>query len=249
MLKSCLILVIVLAIAALGVGQWKVKEKIDGLNTALATAEREKQQAQSAQARAENKAKELNSEKEKLEGDLAETQNLLDDQTRIAQQQRSRAEELESDLRATTIERNEAQQKLAQWNALGIDIQAAQFMKNDLVAAREEILAGKAERTILLRQIEQIKYDLSKYEGPDIEVVMREGLKGSVVAVDDDWDFVIVSVGEKDGARQSGKLMVSREGKLVGKVQITSLDENQSIANILPNWKQGDIQVGDTVLY
>lgn len=249
MLKSCLILVIVLAIAALGVGQLKVKGKIDGLNTALATAEREKQQAQSAQARAENKAKELNSEKEKLEGDLAETQNLLEDQTRIAQQQRSRAEELESDLRDTTIERNEAQQKLAQWNALGIDIQAAQSMKNDLVAAREEILAGKAERTILLRQIEQIKYDLSKYEGPDIEVVMREGLKGSVVAVDDDWDFVIVSVGEKDGARQSGKLMVSREGKLVGKVQITSLDENQSIANILPNWKQGDIQVGDTVLY
>lgn len=249
MLKSCLILVIVLAIAALGVGQLKVKEKINGLNTALATAEREKQQARSAQARAENKAKELNSEKEKLEGDLAETQNLLEDQTRIAQQQRSRAEELESDLRDTTIERNEAQQKLAQWNALGIDIQAAQSMKNDLVAAREEILAGKAERTILLRQIEQIKYDLSKYEGPDIEVVMREGLKGSVVAVDDDWDFVIVSVGEKDGARQSGKMMVSREGKLVGKVQITSLDENQSIANILPNWKQGDIQVGDTVLY
>ena len=249
MLKSCLILVIVLAIAALGTGHLKVKEKIDRLNTDLEAAERAEQQARAAQAIAENKAKELEAEKEKLEGNLAEVQSLLDDQTRIAQQQRTRAEELESDLRNTTIERNEAQQKLAQWNALGIDIQAAQSMKNDLVAAREEILAGKAERTILLRQIEQIKYDLSKYEGPDIEVVMREGLKGSVVAVDDEWDFVVVSVGEKDGARQSGKLMVSREGKLVGKVQITSLDESQSIANILPNWKQGDIQVGDTVLY
>lgn len=249
MLKSCLILVIVLALAALGAGHFKVKEKIDGLNMDLEAARRAEQQARAAESIAKNKAKELETEKEKLEGDLAETQNLLEDQTRIAQQQRSRAEELESDLRSTTIERNEAQQKLAQWNALGIDIQAAQSMKNDLVAAREEILAGKAERTILLRQIEQIKYDLSKYEGPDIEVVMREGLKGSVVAVDDEWDFVVVSVGEKDGARQSGKLMVSRQGKLVGKVQITSLDENQSIANILPNWKQGDIQVGDTVLY
>lgn len=249
MLKSCLILVIVLALAALGAGQFKVKEKINGLNTALEAAERAERQAQAAQASAENKAKELESEKEKLEGELAETQIRLDDQTRIAQQQRSRAEELESDLRSTTIERNEAQQKLAQWNALGMDIQTAQLMKNDLVAAREEILAGKAERTILLRQIEQIQYDLSKYEGPDIEVVMRDGLKGSVVAVDEEWDFVVVNVGEKDGARQSGKLMVSREGKLVGKVQITSLDENQSIANILPNWKQGDIQVGDTVLY
>lgn len=249
MLKSCLILVIVLAIAALGVGQFKVKEKINGLNADLAAAERAERQARAAQASAENKAKELEAEKEKLEGELANIESRLEDQTRIANQQRTRAEELESDLRTTTIERNEAQQKLAQWNALGIDIQAAQSMKNDLVAAREEILAGKAERTILLRQIEQIKYDLSKYEGPDIEVVMREGLKGSVVAVDDEWDFVIVSVGEKDGARQSGKLMVSREGKLVGKVQISSLDENQSIANILPNWKQGDIQVGDTVLY
>lgn len=249
MLKSCLILVIVLALAALGASQFKVKEKINGLNTALEAAEQAERQAQAAQASAENKAKELEAEKEKLEGELAETQIRLDDQTRIAQQQRSRAEELESDLRSTTIERNEAQQKLAQWNSLGMDIQTAQLMKNDLVAAREEILAGKAERTILLRQIEQIQYDLSKYEGPDIEVVMRDGLKGSVVAVDEEWDFVVVNVGEKDGARQSGKLMVSREGKLVGKVQITSLDENQSIANILPNWKQGDIQVGDTVLY
>ena len=249
MLKSCLILVIVLAIAAMGVGQFKVKEKINGLNADLAAAEQAEQQARAAEARAQNKAKELESEKEKLEGDLANIENLLADQTRIAQQQRTRAEELESDLRDTTIERNQAQQKLAQWNALGIDIQAAQLMKSDLVAAREEILAGKAERTILLRQIEQFKYDLSKYEGPDIEVVMRDGLKGSVVAVDDEWDFVIVSVGEKDGARQSGKLMVSREGRLIGKVQITSLDESQSIANILPGWKQGDIQVGDTVLY
>ena len=249
MLKSCLILVIVLALAALGAGHFKVKEKIDGLNTDLEDAKRAEQQARAAQASAQNKARELEAEKEKLAGELANIENLLEEQTRIANQQRARAEELESDLRDTTIERNEAQQKLAQWNALGIDIQAAQSMKNDLVAAREEILAGKAERTILLRQIEQIKYDLSKYEGPDIEVVMREGLKGSVVAVDDKWDFVIVSVGEKDGARQSGKLMVSREGKLVGKVQISSLDENQSIANILPNWKQGDIQVGDTVLY
>lgn len=249
MLKSCLILVIVLALAALGAGHFKVKEKIDGLNTDLEDAKRAEQQARAAQASAQNKARELEAEKEKLAGELANIENLLEEQTRIANQQRTRAEELESDLRDTTIERNEAQQKLAQWNALGIDIQAAQLMKNDLVAAREEILAGKAERTILLRQIEQIKYDLSKYEGPDIEVVMREGLKGSVVAVDDKWDFVIVSVGEKDGARQSGKLMVSREGKLVGKVQISSLDENQSIANILPNWKQGDIQVGDTVLY
>ena len=249
MLKSCLILVIVLAIAALGVGQFEVKEKINGLNADLAAAERAERQARAAQASAENKAKELESEKETLEGDLANIENRLADQTRIAQQQRTRAEELESDLRDTTIERNQAQQKLAQWNALGIDIQAAQLMKSDLVAAREEILAAKAERTILLRQIEQFQYDLSKYEGPDIEVVMRDGLKGSVVAVDDEWDFVIVSVGEKDGARQSGKLMVSREGRLIGKVQITSLDESQSIANILPGWKRGDIQVGDTVLY
>ena len=249
MLKACLILVIAFGLAALGVSQFQVKAKIDQLTGSLAQAEQDAQTARQAQRQAENAENQAKAELETLNGTLNDVQTQLEETTRIAQQQRVRANELENELQDTVVQRNDAQRELAQWRALGVDIQAIQTMKDDLLAAREEISAGKSEREILLRELGQIKYDLSKYEGPDTEIEMRDGLKGSVVAVNDELQFVVVNVGENDGARQSGKLIVSREGKLVGKVQINNLKADQSVANVLPGWKQADIQVGDTVLY
>lgn len=249
MLKACLILVIALGLAAIGVSQFQVKAKIDQLSGDLAQARDDAQTAQNARTKAVNAERQAKADLETLNGQYADAQTRLEETTRIAQQQRVRADELETELRGTTSQRNEAQRALAQWRALGVEIQVIQSMKDDLIGAREEIAAGKSEREILLREIGQVKYDLSKYEGPNTEIPMRDGLKGTIVAVDDNWDFVVVSVGESDGARQSGKLMVSREGKLVGKIQITTLESNQSVANVLPGWKQADIQVGDTVLY
>ena len=249
MLKACLILVIALGLAAIGVSQFQVKAKINQLTGDLAQQTQDAQNARAAQRKAENAERQAKADLETLNGQFAETQTRLEETTRIAQQQRVRADDLESELLSATSQRNEAQRELAQWRALGVEIQVIQSMKNDLIAAREEISAGNSEREILLREIGQIKYDLSKYEGPNSEIAMRDGLKGTIVAIDDNWDFVVVSVGESDGARQAGKLMVSREGKLVGKIQITSIEPNQSVANVLPGWKQADIQVGDTVLY
>jgi len=60
---------------------------------------------------------------------------------------------------------------------------------------------------------------------------------------------VIVNDGEKDGARENGELPVSREGKLIGKLLISSVEDNRSIANVIPGWVQSDIQVGDVVAY
>jgi uncharacterized protein YlxW (UPF0749 family) len=249
MLKACLILVIALGLAAIGVSQFQVKGKIDLLTSDLAQATQDAQNARAAQRKAENAERQAKAELETLNGQLADTQTQLEETTRIAQQQRVRANDLENELRTTTVQRNEAQRELAQWRALGVDIPSVQTMKDDLLAARAEISAGNAEREILLREISQLQYDLSKYEGPNTEIEMKDGLKGTVVAVDKTWDFVVVSIGENDGARQSGKLMVSRNGKLIGKVQINKLDASQSVANILPEWRQADIQVGDTVLY
>jgi cell shape-determining protein MreC len=78
---------------------------------------------------------------------------------------------------------------------------------------------------------------------------MRDGIEGSILSVDTDWGFVVINVGEQDGVRENGELMVSRGGKLVGKVQISSVENDRSVANVLPGWLQADIKVGDEVLY
>jgi len=46
-----------------------------------------------------------------------------------------------------------------------------------------------------------------------------------------------------------GQMLVSRDGKLLAKVKIVNVEDNRSIANVLPGWELEDIMEGDTVLY
>jgi hypothetical protein len=44
-------------------------------------------------------------------------------------------------------------------------------------------------------------------------------------------------------------MLVNRDGRLVAKVQITRVEANRAIANIMPEWKQDDVLEGDQVVY
>ena len=77
------------------------------------------------------------------------------------------------------------------------------------------------------------------------------GLKGQVAAVDPRWKFLVLNVGENQGAKERGIVMVRRGDKLVGKARIVSVESNRSIANLLPKWQQPgtEVQAGDTILF
>ena len=81
------------------------------------------------------------------------------------------------------------------------------------------------------------------------EPILPAGLKGKVLAVDSKWNFVVLDVGEKQGALKNGVLMISRNTKLVAKVKIASLEGERSIANIIPGWDLAEVREGDQALY
>ena len=83
----------------------------------------------------------------------------------------------------------------------------------------------------------------------EMDVPLPAGLKGKILVVDPKWDFVVLDIGEAQGVLQNGVMMVSRNSKLVAKVKIMSVESNRSIANIIPNWKLGEVMEGDLVLY
>jgi hypothetical protein len=105
-----------------------------------------------------------------------------------------------------------------------------------------------AENTILLSQIEKIGVELSRYTGTSVKVSLPQNLHGTVTAVDAQFDFVVLDIGESQGAREHGELIVSRGEKLIGKLRILDVKKDHSIANILSDWKQGEIQTGDLVI-
>ena len=81
--------------------------------------------------------------------------------------------------------------------------------------------------------------------------IMDKGLKGTVMAVNPGWGFCVLSTGDKQGAAANKVMIVARGGKAIGKVRITSVEANQSIADILTStFVRGQyVQPGDEVIY
>ena len=105
------------------------------------------------------------------------------------------------------------------------------------------------ENKLLVRNVKRLQERLWIYEPEGGDPEMPTGLKGKVVAVDPKYDFVVLDIGESQGVVPRGKLLVSREGKLVGAVRITRVEASRSIANIIPEMKQEEVMEGDQVIY
>ena len=78
-------------------------------------------------------------------------------------------------------------------------------------------------------------------------VKLPADLKGKVVVVDPKWDFVVLNIGDDQGVLQDGEMLVSREGKLVAKVIVRTVEKDRCIANVVPGWKLGEMIEGDKV--
>ena len=165
--------------------------------------------------------------------------------------QRERADKHKEDLDTTRAELVDAVRTSASWDlfeqANGTQAQISQKLAT-FTEVNNQRANFLAENTILLSQIEKIGVELSRYTGTSVKVSLPQNLHGTVTAVDAQFDFVVLDIGESQGAREHGELLVSRGEKLIGKLRILDVKKDHSIANILPDWKQGEIQTGDLVI-
>jgi hypothetical protein len=249
MTKAGYILVILLGIASLGILQLKTVPSITDLQGQLDSARDSQSRAEAAQRTAEAAQRDAEDLAETRLAELTDAKDSLKNAMTALGQQRLRGDQLDTQLTEVNEQLLDARRELQTWKALGVDQKFIVTINQKIQDANDEIAAITEEKEILIRQMDQIRYELGRFVGPTTKVVMPDGIEGAVQAIDSDWGFVIVDLGQKDGARENGELLVSREGKLVGKIQISSVEENRSIANVVPGWLQSDIQVGDVVAY
>ena len=177
-------------------------------------------------------------------------QNLRRSQQDLVEQ-RQRADQHEADAKKFEADLVKASNFVQSWElfqqANGTQDQIKQKLNTyrDVNNQRAQFLA---ENGILLSQIEKQGVELARYTGASVKVALPRTLQGKVTAVDAQFDFVVLDIGESQGAREHGELLVSRGEKLIGKLRILDVKKDHSIANILPDWKQGEIQTGDLVI-
>jgi len=92
---------------------------------------------------------------------------------------------------------------------------------------------------------------LQKEKEDRMQQKMRNGLSGRVLAVNPAWNFVVLSLGDKNGVVNNAELLIKRGSQYIGKVRVTSVEPSTSIADIVANSvPQGTaISPGDNVIY
>lgn len=249
LLRISLIVAILAGLGAVAVSHLKVKTGIEELTT---SRDGYKTNLETTQTDLAKKKKDLAAATDNLRATSAQLNQATNDlvtMTTTAKQQEKRANDAAGNLEKAMKERNSAQEELAGFKALDVKPEQIKKLVADLGQTSKERDAFAGENEVLLRNNLKLQSDLEKYINPNAPVAMKVGLKGKVVAVDPKWNFVVLDVGADQGALERGEMLVNRNGKLVAKIRITTVEHNRCIANVLPEWSWSNILEGDQVIY
>ena len=250
LLKISLGLAILLGVATIFLTHTQLGGKINDLTTERDSLKTDLETTKASETKFRGEAKTFRAQLDETTRVLGETTNALAQAQAKAVEQQTRADRASLELNTVTAERNTAQNELAQWRLFEM---SPDQIRNNLARLRQverEKDVYITENKALLRELTRATNELERYIGGfEKEVPLPPGTKGNVVAVDPKYDFIVIDIGEQQGVLPRAKMLINRDGKLIGKVQITSVDKNRSVANILPEWKQDEVMEGDQVLF
>ncbi|MEY3480219.1 MAG: hypothetical protein RIQ71_994 [Verrucomicrobiota bacterium] len=230
---------------------------LEAKTTELASAT---QQLDTAKKDAEAKKTEiasLNSEKEKLNADLGEAKaNLEKSKTELTSAtEKTTALEAElstakSDIAAKDAKIVDLETQVSTGPAPaiategGVDVKA---MQAELEETKTLLTAAQDRNTGLEAQISEYR----RKEVARQNSQMRQGIQGTILAVNQAWNFVVLSIGDRQGVVNNAEMLIQRGSQLIGKVRVTSVEPSTAIADVIVRTVPRGFSVmpGDTVIY
>ena len=79
----------------------------------------------------------------------------------------------------------------------------------------------------------------------------RTGVRGTVLAVNQAYNFVVLNLGARQGVEPNSEMLVLREGTLIGRIRISTVEPAIAIGDIITSSLARGVQMqpGDTVIY
>jgi uncharacterized membrane protein len=248
LIRISLIVALIAGLAVAALNFVKVRDKITTLisqrdteHAGRMSAENERDATKRDLAKTQTKLKDTETE-------LASTQKERDDAVATADAATKKASDLSDKLAKTTDDLNNSKARVAQYENTGFQPEQLLTIGKQIKGLQDELDATKGENKVLTRNVQTLKNQLAELTQPDFHVPLPPGLKGKILVADPKWDFVVLNVGEDEGAAQHGELLVCRDGRLVAKLRIETVEKGRCIANVLPGWKLGDVMEGDEVI-
>ena len=250
-LRILLALAIAMGGASIAVSFLKVKPRIEkaekGEKDNLGKYQREVSEKGKVQA-------ELATTKQTLEttqGELATTKTSLADKTKEAEAAVASAAKLQQDLTTAKAETQKVKDQSKDFFEFGKSVAEIKATYAKLEQTTKERDVFTAENKVLQVQVNKLENRIREIDKNSIlapAVRLPLGLSGKVSSVDPRYDFVIITVGAKQGSKVDGEMIVTRNGEVIGKVRIATVETDYSVANVIQSWKKKDVVEGDTVV-
>jgi hypothetical protein len=196
-------------------------------------------------AQPENRAAKAEAELAQIQKEKADLQTKLDaNQKEIASLQAS-AQEAEKNPNASPADNSAA-------TAPAADLQS---QVDDL---RRQLDSAEKEKAFLSEKLQDIQDRAEQpKEGKKRREALREtaphrtGLRGTILAVNQAYNFVVLNLGTRHGVESNAEMLVLRDGALVGKIRISSVEPATAIGDIITTSlaRGAQMQPGDNVIY
>ena len=161
--------------------------------------------------------------------------------------------------RESDVEKNSAASAIDSPAAVAAPVADLQSQLDDL---RRQLDSAEKEKAFLSEKLQdmQERTDQPKEEKKRKETVReavreraprRTGLRGTILAVNQAYNFVVLNLGARHGVESNAEMLVLRDGALVGKIRISSVEPATAIGDIITNSlaRGAQMQPGDNVIY
>lgn len=163
----------------------------------------------------------------------------------------------ELEIAAADKEKIDASMEALRGKFPGIELEEVPRVVKDMEVSQKKLVGEEQDASLVKKRLEEeIAKNLAESSrivekiNQSIKRVEGNTFQATIVAVDNDWNFVVIGAGEKSGLTGDSKLLIQRDGQLLGKLLISKLEPNTAVADVEPgSLKNGvALQAGDQVI-
>jgi len=236
-------------------------QKTSGLRTEVVQTERARQDAVQSKLAQERKLKDREAAVAAASAKYGDTQNRVASVEAELTKVQAERNDLQSKLQSNETEIAELRKRIETGETKPSSIAppantSATELQAQLEDAKKQLDAAEREKILLSDKIKgtqdrSTQLETERKPHKPAPASNPPGIRGTVLAVNQAYNFVVLSLGARQGVEANSEMLVLRGGSFIGKIRISSVEPATAIGDIITSTLARGVQVqpGDTVVY